>query len=412
MNVNARMQSVIEIIDEIINCPKKPADYILQKYLKNRRFIGSSDRRIIGDFAFAVLRFYHALNYSLESNSPRLLTFFYLMNHCNHNINQIEQLCCGGYAPNELTENEKKILVSAKEYNQYILPEWLGKKIPDSLLPFLFQQAPFDVRVNTLRNNRDFILDCLLKEGYEANSTVYSPLGIRFLKRLPLHDHKFWKDGTLEVQEEASQLVAILCNASPHMNVLDYCSGAGGKALALAASMKNTGRLVLSDISVHRLNRAKERLRRAGVSNYQIKDLNSDKVWFKRHHNYFDRVLVDAPCSGSGTWRRNPDLKMRFLESDLNELVCLQKEILKKSSLLVKSGGCLIYATCSFFEDENKNQIEDFLKENSNFEIVPIQKIWQETIKTICPVKEEYAQFLTNLHNTDCFFVCVLQRKL
>jgi 16S rRNA (cytosine967-C5)-methyltransferase len=411
MTPNARLKSTIELLEQIQENTKKPADVIMQSYFKSRRFIGGSDRRAIGDMVFAILRHYHGLSSALNSDDARLLTFFYLQQHENYSLVTIESLCDGEYAPEPLSNFEKKCLIKHASYNKYLLPDWVKEYVPEGLVPFIFQQALVDVRVNTLKNNREFVSLHLKSEGYELTPTPFSPLGLRFFKRLPLNTHELWKDGTLEVQEEASQIAVLLCDAKPNMNVLDYCAGVGGKSLALAATMQNKGRLILSDIFAFRLKRAKERIRRAGVSNYQIKDLNQESAWFKRHHNYFDRVLVDAPCSGSGTWRRNPDLKMRFTQQDLEELLLVQKDILNKASLQVKAGGRMIYVTCSFLEAENIGQINKFLKYNNNFKVVPIQNVWGETIVGNCPFTTEHAQFLTNLHGTDCFFVCVLEKQ-
>lgn len=412
MTPNARLKSVIELVEQIQNNMKKPADVLMQNYFRSNRFIGSSDRRAIGDMVFAVLRHYHGLSCAINSHSPRLLVFLYLKEHEEYDIEMLDMACMGDYAPAPLSSVEKKCLANHRAYNRYILPDWAYGCVPDALVPYIFEQAPVDVRVNTLKNNRDFVFINLKSEEYEVTKTPFSPLGLRFSKRLPLNTHDLWKDGTLEVQEEASQIAALLCDARPGMNVLDYCAGVGGKSLALAADMKNKGKLIVSDISALRLQRAKERIRRAGVSNYQIKDINQEASWFKRQNNAFDRVLVDAPCSGSGTWRRNPDIKIRFTKKDLEELLVVQRDILNKASNYVKPGGRLVYVTCSFFEVENSKQIGDFLNTHADFKIVPIANIWGDTVGGDCPFTTEHAQFLTNLHHTDCFFVCVLEKQI
>ena len=200
-----------------------------------------------------------------------------------------------GYGPHPLSDDELLFLSQLKTYNPFSMPKWLEEAIDDpQLIASLHEQAPVDIRINSIKNTRDAILKQLIAEEFDAISTPLSPVGIRLGKRQPLHTHDLWKYGTLEVQDEASQIVGLLCAAQPGMQVLDYCAGAGGKSLSIAANMQNKGNLILSDIHPHRLQRAKERLRRAGITNYQLKDINQDNTWFKRQQNRFDRVLVEG----------------------------------------------------------------------------------------------------------------------
>jgi len=213
------------------------------------------------------------------------------------------------------------------------------------------------------------------------------------------------------VQDEGSQLVALLTDAQPGQAVMDFCAGAGGKTLALAAAMKNKGRLVACDTHAARSERAVQRLRRAGVHNVtrHVLEGEGDK-WLKRQKGTFDRVLVDAPCSGSGTWRRNPDAKWRLTETGLLELVALQGKILTQASTLVKPGGRLVYATCSLLPEENERQVEAFLAANPDFSLIPITEAWSATVGTECPVPGPYLRLSPAAHNTDGFFVAVMQR--
>ena len=183
------------------------------------------------------------------------------------------------------------------------------------------------------------------------------------------------------MQDEGSQLVALLADAQPGHKVIDFCAGAGGKTLAMAATMKNKGRILAWDTSEKRLGQMKDRLKRAGVDNVQTHVLESEHdAFIKRHKETADRVLVDAPCSGTGTWRRNPDLKWRFTRTDLDEVIAaVQQAILQSAARLVKPGGKLIYATCSVLKDENERQIEEFLKSVNNFRVVCAQKVWDKT---------------------------------
>ena len=197
---------------------------------------------------------------------------------------------------------------------------------------------------------------------------------------------KCFKDGLIEVQDEGSQLVALLADARPGMRVADFCAGAGGKTLAMAAQMKNKGKIVACDVLEGRIDRAAVRFNRAGVHNVERKALSSERdQWVKRHAGTFDRVLVDAPCTGTGTWRRNPDAKWKLTPEDVAELEQVQRNILDSAWRLVKPGGRLIYATCSLLAEENEAQIEAFLAAHADFKLVPISAVWRDVVGTALP---------------------------
>ncbi len=226
------------------------------------------------------------------------------------------------------------------------IPAWILPRLEatfgdetEAAVSALNQPAPLDLRVNTLKTTRNQVLKQLAAEGFEAVPTPWSPVGIRLKERRPLSGHDLWKKGEIEVQDEGSQLLALLVDAQPSMAVIDYCAGAGGKTLAMAATMENRGRIVATDTAGWRLDRSRERLRRAGVNNVEFRSLEDEATvkWLKRQAARFDRVFADVPCSGSGTWRRNPDLKRRFSEKDLEELVVKQQFILGRAASLVKS---------------------------------------------------------------------------
>ncbi len=412
MTPAGQLASIIELVEKIQLQPQKPADAVMQSYFRNRRYIGSSDRRAIGDNVYGVLRHCHGIQNALTVVTPRLLVFGYYLLVKESPLNEVEQMAGQGYGPHPLSDDELLFLSQLKTYNPFAMPKWLEEAIDDpKLIASLHEQAPVDIRINSIKNTRDSVLKQLIAEEFDAISTPLSPVGIRLGKRQPLHTHDLWKYGTLEVQDEASQIVGLLCAAQPGMQVLDYCAGAGGKSLSIAANMQNKGNLILSDIHPHRLQRAKERLRRAGITNYQLKDINQDNTWFKRQQNRFDRVLVDAPCTGTGTLRRNPDLKNRLTRTDLEELSALQRKILEQAQKLVKPEGRLIYATCSVLPAENDLQVAWFLNAYPEFEAIPVAEIWQETISTTCPFTSTSAQFLPHTHGTDGFFVSIFKRK-
>jgi 16S rRNA (cytosine967-C5)-methyltransferase len=214
------------------------------------------------------------------------------------------------------------------------------------------------------------------------------------------------------VQDEGSQLAALLADARPGMRVVDFCAGAGGKTLALAAGMKNRGRLVACDVSARRLERAGRRLRRAGIGNVERRLLSNERdKWVKRHALGFERVLVDAPCLGIGTWRRNPDAKWRAGPADLAELRERQRQILRSAARLVRPGGRLVYATCSLLREENEAQAEDFLAAEADFAPLPAARAWAEAIGGPSPASGDYLFLTPARHDTDGFFVALFERR-
>jgi len=272
--------------------------------------------------------------------------------------------------------------------------------------------APIDLRVNLLRTSREAARRALADEGVSGEPTLWSPIGLRLRERVPLGGLAAFKEGLIEVQDEGSQIVALLAGAGPGMRVVDFCAGAGGKALALAAQMANRGKLVACDVSARRLERAARRLRRAGVNNAERRALTSERdKWVKRHVGGFDRVLVDAPCLGTGTWRRNPDAKWRATPQDLAELVIRQQQILGSAARLVRPGGRLVYATCSLLREENEAQAEAFLAAEPEFSAVPASRAWHETIGGRSPGGELYLRLTPARHGTDGFFVAVFEHK-
>ena len=424
MKIPARIQSVIDLVDFILRAPEVPADKIMTSFFRERRFIGGGDRRAISELTYAVLRNYFKISWFFKTDSARCMILIYLKAIQNESLKYIESLFSGAtFCPAPLTSSERKILNALSADSP--LPLWAEYNVPEDIIPYLKQsfpnsfkdellaidkQAPFDLRVNVLRNTQKAVLKQLETDHIEAAPTPLSPIGIRLTKRRPLPDYPLWQDGSIEVQDEGSQLIALLCKAEPGMSVLDYCAGAGGKSLAIAGSMKNKGHLVLSDILEWRLKRAQERLKRAGIHNYECR-LVTDKNWFKRQEKRFDRVLVDAPCSGTGTWRRNPDLKMKFTEQGLFELIQKQQEILGNASRFVKPNGWLIYATCSLLSVENHEQIKTFLKNHLDFDLIPIEQVWENISNCPCPTKEPMLQLSTFSQQTDGFFVSILKRK-
>lgn len=301
----------------------------------------------------------------------------------------------------------------------YNFPLWLEAPLrqafPQTLtqeLEALSQPAPFDLRVNPLKKTRDQAQKELTNEGYETEPMLYSPYGLRSLRRFPLDQLRLFKQGEIEVQDEGSQLVCSLVEAHPSHQVLDLCAGAGGKTLLLAAIMKNRGHIVATDVHDKRLMNCKKRLKRASVQNAHCQVIiHESDPSLAVYENKMDRVLVDAPCSGTGTWRRNPDLKWRLAPEDLDELVLKQRDLLKAAATYVKPGGRLIYATCSFLKEENENQIDKFCTENLEFTVDSLESVWNSISDHACPFKGDYLRMTPYVTGTDGFFAAVLRKK-
>jgi 16S rRNA (cytosine967-C5)-methyltransferase len=272
----------------------------------------------------------------------------------------------------------------------------------------LHQPAPVDLRINPFKIARPEALALLTSEGFPVTKTPYSPWGLRLGAGVRLRaDHPLLKKGQLEFQEEGSQLVALSLPVSPGMTIVDYCAGAGGKTLVLAHRLHHKGVLYATDTVSTRLKRARLRLRRAGVSNVRLVDLSQNVCWRKRHQQQVDLVLVDAPCSGSGTWRRNPDAKWRLTPQDLQELQQKQQEILDQAATLVRPGGILAYATCSLWHIENTHQISIFLGQHKNFISQDITAPWIQRSLSSFP----FLLLTPAQHHTDGFFLALLRRQ-
>ena len=439
MTPGARLQAAIELLTEI-HAGSAPADRAIAAYFRGRRYIGGKDRRDIVDRAYAVLRHRARLDWWIArtdgSSSPserqRMIAALVLLD--GWSADRVAGAFDGGqYRPRPLERREQELArkllgrkIEDREQPSWVrleYPQWLEHQLrnvfaqnlePEMLA--LGAEAPLDLRVNTLKSCREDAVTALAESRVEAVPTPLSPIGLRVHGRPPLATLPSFRDGLVEVQDEGSQLVALLADARPGMRVVDFCAGAGGKTLAMAAAMHNKGHIVACDVLRGRVDRAAVRLNRAGVHNVERRGLTSERdPWVKRHAQSFDRVLVDAPCSGVGTWRRNPDAKWRFGADDLTQLIELQRNILDSAARLVKPGGRLVYATCSLLPAENAAQVEWLVASHPDFAIRPVKTVWEETIHVVsggstCPTTEPFLQLTPAAHRTDGFFVAVLER--
>jgi 16S rRNA (cytosine967-C5)-methyltransferase len=328
-----------------------------------------------------------------------------------------------------LTEQQKEWAHTIKAKSTENLPlavqadvrDWLWDKLVAqygeaealTIARSMHEQATLDLRVNTIKGDRDEVMAKFIAENTSGetniSATPYSPIGIRMPSRLNISKHVLFTEGKIEVQDEGSQLLAHLVAPKRGMMVADFCAGAGGKTLAMGALMRNTGRLYAFDVSERRLQNLGKRLKRSGLSNLNAQVISSENdPKLKRLNGKFDRVLVDAPCSGLGTLRRNPDLKWRQTPDDVLELTQKQTSILTRAAKLTKAGGRLVYATCSLLKDENEQIAENFLANHADFKLVPANEVLKQ--HQIALDTGEYLKLLPHLHQTDGFFAAVFEK--
>ena len=434
MTPAARLQAVIDLLDAQAKSPR-PVDVDTATYFRGRRYIGAKDRRAISERLYGILRRRARLGWWLErAHSPhtdgRAMVMADLAITDRMVPDMVAELFSGWdtHGPRPLSAEDVTLLqaLNGKPLFHDEMPAWVRGEYPEwteTVWQSLFgeraaaeigvmrDEAPVDLRVNTLKADRKTALRSLREAGVAARETRYSPLGLRLEKRTALTALEAFRQGWVEVQDEGSQLVAFLCEVEPGMQVVDFCAGAGGKTLALAAFLGNKGRLFACDTVKERLDRSAERLRRAGVDTVVRQHLSGENdKWVKRNARRFDRVLVDAPCSGTGTWRRNPDAKWRLTPQDVAELSGLQARILKSASGLVKPGGAIVYATCSLLPEENEHVVEGFLAGNPDFCPVPLSEVWKRTPGGEAPCPDPWLRLSPATHGTDGFFAAVLKR--
>jgi 16S rRNA (cytosine967-C5)-methyltransferase len=424
MTPAGQLAAAIDLLAEI-ETDARPADAVANSFFRNRRFIGAGDRREVSTLVWGVLRARRHLGWWLEKfgaeATPRLLLGAQALfsGMTLHKIGMA--FTAGRYGPPPLSEAETIILEKFAGHTlehpnmpdavKYEAPDWIFPRLAAQFGPALKAEmaalastAPLDLRVNALKATRDQAIAALAAENLQAQPTPYSPWGLRLANRQSITGGKTFRDGLVEIQDEGSQLVALLVDAKPGMRVADYCAGAGGKTLAIAQMMENKGHIIACDVSAPRLEGAIKRLRRAGVHNAERHLLEPGDKWTKRQAAKFDRVLVDAPCTGTGTWRRNPDARLRLKENDLAEILPKQAAILDQAQKLLKIGGRIIYATCSLLREENEMQVEAFLARTPNFKRVPLAAPLPETLRG------DALRLTPRANNTDGFYAAIMER--
>jgi 16S rRNA (cytosine967-C5)-methyltransferase len=394
-----------------------PADISLKLFFRDRPKLGHRDRGFIAETVYAVLRHRRLIAHLAPKATPRAMTLLAMTRFQNISIGDLNTV---------LKRDEATWLLDLKKKQPANLPLGVEAELPDWVIERLkafmtdaeiiklgqsmMTTAPLDLRVNSLKAKRDAVLKRLQQEGIACLPMTYSPLGIRLNDKISLAKHAAFLEGFIEVQDEGSQLLGLLLDAKRGEMVVDFCAGAGGKSLMIGAAMASTGRLYAFDVSEKRLANLGLRLKRSGLSNVtpqRIVSENDTKI--KRLAGKIDRVLVDAPCTGLGTLRRNPDLKYRQTEEGLAELNAKQTSILNAAAKLVTVGGHLAYATCSLLREENEMIVDAFLASHSDFEIVPADDILKRQ-KIPLSGMNPYLRLTPQKHGTDGFFAAVLTR--
>jgi 16S rRNA (cytosine967-C5)-methyltransferase len=398
-----------------------PADKQLSAFFRSRPNLGQSERGLIAETVYAALRRRRLLEHLGAARSARDLALAALVRLRGFSLRELE-----GVASAEEIRLLAELKGAARTEVPFEvacdLPDWLIDRLRHSfsdaellaLAQAMQQPAALDLRVNVLKADRDSVLRELALDGIDGKPTPYSPIGIRIGGRPAINRHRVFLGGLVEVQDEASQLVCHLLAPRRGEMVADFCAGAGGKSLALGAAMRSTGRVYAYDVSPKRLAELKPRLARSGLSNVHPQRIASERdPKLKRLAGKFDRVLVDAPCSGLGTLRRNPDLKWRQTAQDVAELTRKQASILAAAAKLVRPGGRLVYATCSILPEENDVIVSDFLAATPPFRILPARNELAASrveLPQYGDAGDPLLRLYPHVHGTDGFFAALLER--
>jgi 16S rRNA (cytosine967-C5)-methyltransferase len=419
MHASALLDLATELVRAVLKLDA-PADIVVSNFFRKHRQLGQRERHALAETAYALLRRRPLWQHLAQSGSGALERRLALLAWAGDS-----NLLRGAVGPNEgqwLAQVRQIDLGSLPDKLRHNLPDWLAGQLRPwlgedefwALVASLGQPAPLDLRVNALKARREDILAELAALGIAAVATPHAPMGIRVTGKPALQKLAMFNRGDVEVQDEGSQLLAVLVDAKRSEMVVDFCAGAGGKTLALGAAMRSTGRLYAFDVSGHRLDALKPRLARSGLSNVhpaQIAHERDDRI--KRLAGKIDRVLVDAPCSGLGTLRRNPDLKWRQSPATVAELLAKQQAILAGAARLVKHGGRLVYATCSLLRGENEAVAEAFAAANPEFVLQPAADLLARAqvaeASTLCD--GPFLRLWPHRHATDGFFAAAWQRQ-
>ena len=441
MNIVSLVGHLLELL-ELADKSTQPLDRLVADFFRNRKYLGSHDRRFIAETLYGIIRhrrllealleqyiLIHPDSAELDKARQRYLPLYVIFSvHPDLTSPSIQYIPVSywktyfpnidlekfvrwikGHASLDFLDVEDAVRLGIRySFQDWMVQDWLeyvGKET-EQLLQSLNQQATLTIRVNTLRTTREQLQQQLHSEGVESEVTRYSPAGLIVKKRFNVHTSKAFKDGWFEVQDEGSQIVALCVNPKPGQTVIDACAGAGGKSLHMADLMHNDGEMIAIDIDKKRLRELEERARRAGVLNIQT--LEKETIIPENFFKKADVVLVDAPCTGVGTIRRNPMFKWRVTETLVQHYSEKQREILSFNAHFVKSGGRLVYATCSMFRQENDDVLHSFLDHHPEFHLLPPADLLQSLGLS---TDEDCIRLSPHRHGTDGFFIAVMERK-
>ncbi len=418
MTPAARLAALIELTDQLLQEWQqenpRPAEQVIKQYTRERRYIGGGDRRALQESVFGLLRKMGGLDLAGLPHNGRSLALCFLRAQ-GQTLEEIAALCSAEkYAPAALNAAERNLLAEEHELKASRLPVWLEELLraqygeeADALIEALLQPAPLDLRVNRLKADVSRVQNELARSGIETRRVEGLPDALEAARHAPVIRTQAYEEGLVEIQDRGSQaVVAVVANVLAEqgkapLTIIDYCAGAGGKSLALASKLGNKARIIAWDADPQRLAELEPRARRAGASCISL--------WKKEPSAMpkADLVLLDVPCSGSGTIRRHPDLPWRLSPAKLEHYSKLQRQVLKEAAPLVKPGGYLYYVTCSLLETENFQCVNGFLTNNSNFRVVTPAQIWDKGAIKIAP----WLEFLPHRQGSDGFFAVLLKNQ-
>lgn len=429
MRPAARITAAVEVLEEVMN-RHRPASEALADWGKAHRIAGSGDRAAIGNLVYDALRKRASSGWAMNADTPRAIALRAAAGTLALDPDAVATLCDGSqHAPSALSEVEvrglSRALDEAPPHVRADVPEWLwptfeeqfgDRAVAEGIA--LAARAPTDIRVNTLKSTPEKVAKALASFAPEPapfvpnGQRIAAPVG---LGRTPnLQAEAAFQAGWFEVQDAGSQIAAALTGAGPRQQILDLCAGGGGKTLAMAAAMQNTGQIYAYDGDRLRLKPIFERLKRAGARSVQVLRAR-DKAALSALGPRFDVVLVDAPCTGTGVWRRRPEAKWRLREQSIATRQSEQREVLALAEPLVKAGGLLVYVTCSLLPSENIEQVRQFVSAHPQFSVEPYDEVWSRTLGGEAPAsadgRKDTLLLTPSSHRTDGFFVAALRRR-
>ncbi|MFZ3033005.1 MAG: RsmB/NOP family class I SAM-dependent RNA methyltransferase [Parvibaculum sp.] len=431
MTPGARLQAAIDILSTI-GTTRHPADRVFDSWARGSRFAGSKDRAAVGELVYSVLRHQAELSTALGSEEPRLLALGAVSLIDEAGPAAAIALADGArHAPAPLEPDEAAALKNAalpgKDAPAYVrlnYPEWLEVEFEGAFgdrleieMAALMTRAPTDLRVNSLKGDRDTALATLTEAGVELEPTPLAPLGLRLKARANVQGLQAFRDGLVELQDEGSQIACLLTAVKPGDQIVDLCAGGGGKTLALAAMMGNRGQIHACDTDRRRLGKLMPRAQRAGARNVQTRFIKADALALGLDADLadladrMDCVLVDAPCSGTGAWRRSPDARWRLTPELLASYGAAQDEVLARGCLAVKPGGRLVYVTCSLLPSENEARIATFLDAHPDFELAAWEDFWPTGYTAPVAPRGGALRLSPASTGTDGFYIAILKRK-